>query len=103
VGPRGGSAPSFTSGDPMTNTAGKPAQPGKHEVVIHIDQEQFKVERTEMTVRELLTLAGEDPAETTLVLRHGNEQHKYTSLDEVVPLENGMHFVVFHNSPTPVS
>jgi ABC-type uncharacterized transport system ATPase component len=87
----------------MKNTAVKPAEPGKKEIVIHIDQEQFKVERSEMTVRELLALAGEEPAETTLVFRHGNEQRKYTNLDEVVRLENGMHFVVFHNSPTPVS
>jgi len=61
------------------------------------------VARSEMTVRELLELAGEEPSETTLVFRHGNEQKKYAGLDEVVPLQNGMHFVVYHNTPTPVS
>ena len=72
-------------------------------IVIHIDREQYKVDRSAMTVRELLELAGENPTETTLVLRHGNDQHKYENLDEVVQLENGMHFVVFHNTPTTVS
>jgi hypothetical protein len=87
----------------MGNTEKKPGTAGERDIVIHIDQEQFKVTRSEMTVRELLQLAGENPAETTLVLRHGNEQHKYTNLDESVPLKNGMHFVVFHNTPTTVS
>ena len=91
----------------MTSKAaeGQPERPGRgnDETVIHIDKEPYKVARSEMTVRELLELAGEEPSETTLLLRHGNEQQKYTSLDEVVPLRNGMHFVVFHNTPTTVS
>lgn len=87
----------------MTSTTKKPGTPGEHDIVIHIDQEQFKVTRPEMTVRELLELAGENPAETTLVFRHGNDQTKYTDLDKVLQLKNGMHFVVFHNGPTPVS
>lgn len=87
----------------MSNNAKKPGAPGEHDIVIHIDQEQFKVTRSKMTVRELLQLAGENPAETTLVLRHGNDQTKYTDLDAAVPLKNGMHFVVFHNTPTTIS
>ena len=91
----------------MTSKAakGKPERPGRgnDETVIHIDREPYKVTSSEMTVRELLALVGEEPSETTLVLRHGNEQQKYSSLDEVVPLRNGMHFVVYHNTPTPVS
>lgn len=84
---------------------GKPERPGRgnDEIVIHIDKEQYKVTRSEMTVRELLALAGEEPSETTLVLQHGNEQQKYSSLDEVVSLRNGMHFVIYHNTPTTVS
>jgi len=73
------------------------------ELVIFIDQQQFKVENREYTPRELLTLAGENPAETTLVLKHGHELDKLTDLDKPIRLSNGMHFVVFHNTPTPVS
>jgi hypothetical protein len=87
----------------MSNATKKPDVPSEHDIVIHIDQEQFKVTRPEMTVRELLQLAGENPAETTLALRHGSAQHKYPNLDEVVPLKNGLHFIVFHNTPTTVS
>jgi hypothetical protein len=78
-----------------------PAKP--EQFVIHIDSEQYKVERAEMSVRELLQLAGENPGETSLVLRHGNDRHKYASLDEVVQMKNGLHFVVYHNTPTTVS
>ena len=72
-------------------------------VVIFIDQQKFKVQEREYTARELLALAGENPAETTLVLKHGNELNKFENADEGVDLKNGMHFVVFHNGPTPVS
>ena len=73
------------------------------EVVIFIDQEQFKLEDREYTPRQLLTLAGDDPAETTLVRKHGNELEKLTELDKPMRIKNGEHFVVYHNSPTPVS
>jgi len=75
----------------------------KKEVVIFIDQQEFKIESRPYTPRELLTLAEEDPSETTLVLRHGHELEKLTDLDKPIGLKNGMHFVVFHNAPTPVS
>jgi multiubiquitin len=74
-----------------------------NEVVFFIDQQQFKLEDREYTVRELLQLAGEDPQETTLVRRHGNDLVKLTDLDQRIRIENGTHFVVFHNGPTPVS
>jgi hypothetical protein len=72
-------------------------------VVIFIDQQKFKIEEREYTPRELLVLAGENPAETTLVLKHDNELKKFENPDERIDLKNGMHFVVFHNGPTPVS
>ena len=75
----------------------------KEQVVIVIDQQQFKLEDREYTSRELLKLAEEDPAETTLVLKHGHELTKLTDLDKPFRPTNGEHFVVFHNHPTPVS
>lgn len=76
---------------------------GTDRIVIFIDQQQFKLDDRDYTARELLVLAGEDPNETTLVLRHGNDLTKFTNSDETVDVKNGMHFVVFHNGPTPVS
>ena len=73
------------------------------QIVIFIDQEQLKLEDRQYTPRELLKLAGDDPAETTLVLKHGNDLETLTDLDKAFQPNNGEHFVVFHNSPTPVS
>lgn len=79
-------------------------QKGSGDVVFFIDKEQFKATQVAVTVRSLLTdYAKEDPAQTRLVRRHGNEKHTYTNLDEVVTLENGMKFYVLHNTPTTVS
>ena len=76
----------------------------KHEVVFFIDKQQFKSDKTDLSVRTLLVdFDKEDPSQTTLASKHGNELHKYTNLDEIIPIENGMKFVVLHNTPTPVS
>jgi len=85
----------------MAAEAGKQTEKG---VVFFIDKQQFESGVADLSVRTLLVdFAKEDPAETTLVLRHGNELKKLTNLDEVIHLENGMKFLVYHNTPTPVS
>lgn len=73
------------------------------EIVIHIDQQTFELEDRPYMPRELLTLAGENPDETTLVLKHGHELTKFENPDQPIDVKNGMQFVVFHNGPTPVS
>lgn len=83
---------------------GQPNESAHDGVVFFIGEERFKEDRNTFTVRELLEhFAKEDPAETTLVLRHGSETVKYTNLDEVIEVKNGTRFVVYHNGPTPVS
>jgi hypothetical protein len=74
----------------------------KQRVEIFIDQQKFTIEDRIYKAEELLRLVGENPAETTLVLKHGNDLRKFQS-DEAVHPKKGMHFVVFHNGPTPVS
>ncbi len=74
----------------------------KDKIVFFIDQQKFETEDAMQTAAELLILAQEDPAETTLVLKQGNELKKYDD-GETVNLKNGMHLVVFHDGPTPVS
>lgn len=75
-----------------------------HQVVFFIDKEKFTIEVQQLMVRQLIVdYAKEDPTKTTLGLKEGNTTIKYTDLDQEVPLKNGMHFVLFHNEPTPVS
>lgn len=74
----------------------------KENIVFFIDKEKFTTDDESQTAADLLKLAEEDPAETTLVLKHGKELTKFKD-EETVHLKNGMHFVVFHDGPTPVS
>ena len=80
------------------------APTGTHkQIVVFVDKQKLTLEDRDYTPRELLQLAGDEPAETTLVLRDGNELEKLTDLDKPFRPEEGAHFVVYHNSPTPVS
>jgi hypothetical protein len=69
-----------------------------------IDKERFETDQEKLSVGTLLVdFAKEDPSQTTLALKEGNEIKKFTNLDEMVEMKNGMHFIVYHNTPTPVS
>lgn len=85
--------------------SGSNGQGGKGKgVVFFIDKEQFTSDADRLSVRTLLvTYAKEDPAQTTLVLRHGNDLQKFANPDEVIEVKNGAKFTVFHNGPTTVS
>ena len=74
----------------------------KEKIVFFIDKEQFTIYDETQTAADLLKLAKEDPAETTLVLKHGNDLTKFKDDDKVI-VKNGMIFAVFHDGPTPVS
>lgn len=55
-------------------------------------------------MRQLIVdFAKENPATTILGFKEGNQTKKFTNLDEVIRLKDGMHFVLFHTEPTPVS
>lgn len=85
---------------------GNKEQSGHRHDKIHffINKQRHETDQTELTVRVLLVeFAHEDPNNTTLVLKHGSTLTEYTDLEEVVLLKNGMHFVVFDETPTPVS
>lgn len=74
------------------------------EVVFFIDKEQFKTTSQTLTVRSILVdFAKEDPAQSVLSRHHGNRTEKFTDLDQVLPIENGMKFFVLHTTPTTVS
>ena len=71
-------------------------------IEFYIDKQKFTTDNDVQTAGELLKLASEDPAETTLVLKEGKELFKYDD-NQKITLKNGMSFVVFHDGPTPVS
>jgi len=74
------------------------------EVTFFIDKEKFKIDEHHLSVKTLLAdFAKEDPTQTTLARREGNELVKYTNLEAIIHIKNGTQFIVLHNSPTPVS
>lgn len=82
----------------------QPPAPPTHGIVFFVDQEKFTSPSETLTARQILVdYAEEDPTMTTLVEKHGSDTIKHTDLDKPIALKNGMHFVVFHNSPTSVS
>ena len=72
-------------------------------VVIYIDKQKFELATHELTVAQLLKLAGDDPSETTLVVKHDNRTEEFKDLNQVVRMHDGERFVVYHNKPTSVS
>lgn len=76
----------------------------KHKTVFFIDKEKFETDQEYLSVKTLLVeFAKEDPASTTLVLKKGSELIKLTNLEQLIEMKDGMHFLVYHNGPTPVS
>ena len=77
---------------------------GHSKVVFFINKEKFEAEQTQFSVRELLTnFARVDPQHKTLALKDGNNFKELTNVDQILELKDGTHFVLFDNSPTPVS
>lgn len=88
----------------MTQEKDKKEEPKPKKIKFFIDKEHFETEQRELSVKVLLVeYAKEDPEAATLALKKGNDYEKFTRLDELIPMQNGMKFVVFHNEPTPVS
>jgi hypothetical protein len=73
-------------------------------VTFLIDHKKYQTHSTHLSVREILTdYAKENPEKVTLALKHGKELNRYDNLDTVICIENGMQFVVLHETPTQVS
>ncbi len=76
----------------------------KKKIVFFIDKPKYETDQEKLSVKTLLVdFAKEDPSQTTLALKDGSEIKKFTNLDEMVDMKDGMHFIVYHNTPTPVS
>ena len=72
------------------------------EEVVHSFQKPPDRKVFKLTVREILTIAGFTPVEDYELTRDV-DSHKFTSLDEKVPVENGELFTATHKGPTLAS
>ena len=72
------------------------------EEVVYSYQKADERKDFELTVRKILTLAGFTPVED-FELTRDSDNHKFASLDDEVPVEQGEHFTAKYNAPTPAS
>lgn len=76
----------------------------KNQHVFKVDDETIKTDKDQLTVREILQLAGDTPPdEYYLVLVHGNNKTEYKDLDQVLDIKNGLHFLAVHRGPMTTS
>lgn len=69
-----------------------------------IDRVRFVSETNSLTPRQILVdFAKEDPAQTILVRVQGQEREKLQQLDTPIQVNDGTHFTILHQGPTPVS
>jgi len=90
----------------MTRTPTEHEQKHDETTVIFVDKQQYKVSASHLTALEILRLRFGPTADVNLkllTLRRGNDITKFENKDEVVLLENGLHFIVLDQSPTTVS
>ena len=74
-----------------------------HELPFFVNGEKETTSSESLTVRAILALVDEDPAEYYVVERHGNEQTEYRGADTEVPVKPGAKFVTVFTGATPVS
>src|SRR4051794_6835340 len=90
-------------GDQMTEQASR-TKPKPKTIEITIDEQPFTVEEKEMSVREILALAGKDADSYYLVeLKGKKERERHENPDELLKLHQGSKFVTIFRGETPVS
>lgn len=73
-------------------------------IVFFIGKQKYETTKETLTVKEILVdFAQVKPEEKSLALKHGNDHHEYTNMDESIPMKEGMHFVLFDKTPTTAS
>jgi phenylalanyl-tRNA synthetase beta subunit len=77
-------------------------RPSVKTIIYFVNGEGKATEQHKLSVRTILETAGFMPAENyTLVRDEGN--HRFTDLNEEVPIHKDERFTAIYNGPTPVS
>jgi hypothetical protein len=76
----------------------------REKFVFFIDKKKYETDEDELSVGDIIRdYANEDPNDVSLGIRDGNDFDKFEDTRTEVPLTDAPHFVIFHNTPTPVS
>jgi Multiubiquitin len=70
---------------------------------ITIDGEEYETSERQLTVRQVLELAGVDPNTHQLIEIHGRQQEPHDDLNEIIKINSGLKFVTVSREPVPVA
>jgi hypothetical protein len=70
---------------------------------ITIDGEEYETSEHQLTVRQILELAGVDPNTHQLIEIRGRLQEPRDDLDQVIKVNSGLKFVTVSREPVPVA
>lgn len=89
----------------MSNTTpnSTPAAKKEHTTTFYVDNEALETTSKELTVRQILGQAGDDPQTHYIVEVKGDQQVPHKSLDESIKIHEGIRFAAIFTGPTPVS
>lgn len=74
------------------------------QIVFKVDEETVKTEKNPLTVREILILAGDTPADKFYLIRvKGNQREDLRDLNQEIELHDGDHFVAVFTGPALTS
>ena len=74
-----------------------------HETTFFVDNEPLTTTEKELTVRQILQLAGDDPATHYILELRGDQQIPHRDLDESIKIHEKMRFAAIFTGATPVS
>jgi hypothetical protein len=74
-----------------------------HETTYYVDNEVQHTTEKELTVRQILVAAGDDPETHYLLELRGNHQIPHKELDELIKIHENDRFAAIFTGPTPVS
>ncbi len=74
-----------------------------HEITYYVDNEVQHTTEKELTVRQILAAAGDDPTTHYLLELRGNQQIPHKDLDELLEIHENERFAAIFTGPTPVS
>lgn len=89
--------------DTSTATTAGDKKPRPNPIEFFVDEEKVSTDDPTITVRQILSLAGLDPATHYLIEIRGSNQIPHKDLDEELRVHEKQKFLSVFSGPTPVS
>ncbi len=87
----------------MEGTESSAGRAQEHVITYYVDNEAQHTTERELTVRQILEIAGDDPTTHYLVELRGDHQIPHQDLNEEIKIHENEHFIAIFTGETPVS